>query len=84
MEKESFQVKVSEGRRVVLPSEACQRLNVAVGDTVIVEVDEDDVRLRSWNDVLREMQEYLARTIPVGTSAVDDLLGERREEAARE
>lgn len=84
MEKESFHVKVSGGRRVVLPHEACDKLNVGIGDTVIVEVDDDEVRLRSWKKVLREMQDYVSRSVPADVSLVDELIAERRDEAARD
>lgn len=84
MEKESYHVKISGGRRVVLPHEACDKLELGIGDTVIVEVDEDEVRLRSWKKVLQEMQDYLGRTIPSDVSVVDELLSERRAEALRE
>lgn len=84
MEVESFHVKISGGRRMVLPSEACEKLHLGVGDTVIVEVKDDDIRLRSWKKVLQEMQEHLAEKVPAGLSVVDELIAERRAEAARE
>lgn len=84
MEKELFHVRISGGRRVVLPHEACNKLELGIGDTVIVEVDDDEVRLRSWKRVLREMQEYVARSVPASVSLVDELIAERRAEAARD
>lgn len=84
MEAEAFQVKISVGRRMVLPPEACEKLHLGVGDTVIVEVKDDGIRLRSWKTVLQEMQQHLAQKVPAGVSLVDELIAERRAEAVRE
>ena len=69
---------------MVLPSEACEKLDLGVGDTVIVEVKDGDIRLRSWKKVLKEMQAHLAKKVPPGVSMVDELIAERRAEATRE
>jgi AbrB family looped-hinge helix DNA binding protein len=79
-----FHVRVSDGRRVVLPAEACKQLGIEVGDTVIVDVAEGKVQLHSFDTTLAEFRALLASKVPPGVSLVDELLAERRAEAARE
>ena len=84
MEGHSFHIKISGGRRVVLPSEACKRLNVDVGDTVVVDVMANAVRVRSLQAVIADVRREAAKYVRPGESLVDELIRERREEAARE
>ncbi|MEZ6064119.1 MAG: type II toxin-antitoxin system VapC family toxin [Planctomycetaceae bacterium] len=63
-----------------MPSEACERLHVSVGDMVVVEVADDMVSLRPWKTVLKEIQEYVREKVPAGVSLVDELIAERRAE----
>ncbi len=84
MKHQIFHVRVSDGRRVVLPAEACKALGVEVGGTVIIDVGADGVALRSFDTALAEFRSLLATKVPQGVSLVDELLAERRLEAERE
>ncbi len=84
MENQLFHVKVSDGRRVVLPQEACKELGVEVGDTLIVDVSKGKVELHTFDTTLAEFRTLLASKVPPGVSVVDDLLAERRDAAERE
>lgn len=84
MEAETFHVRVSQGRRVVLPTEACRRLKVGVGDMLIVKVEESGVELQSPDTVLARFRRLLNEKVPPGKSVVDDLIAERRRESERE
>lgn len=84
MERHSFHVRISGGRRVVLPNEACEKLKVGIGDTVVVDVVDDTVRLRSLESVIRDVQAQAAKYARPGESLADELIRERREDAARE
>jgi bifunctional DNA-binding transcriptional regulator/antitoxin component of YhaV-PrlF toxin-antitoxin module len=79
-----YHVRVSDGRRVVLPAEVCKQLGVEVGGTVIVDVAEGKVRLHSFDTTLADFRASLASKVPPDVSLVDELLAERRAEAARE
>ena len=83
MKHEVFQVRVSGGRRIVLPAEACKKLQVDVGGTVIVDVTDEGVELHTLDSSLRRFRELLASKVPADVSIVDDLLAERRAEAER-
>lgn len=84
MEHQLFHVRVSDGRRVVLPAEVCKQLGIDVGDTVVVDVAGGKVELHTFDTTLAEFRALLASKIPPGVSIVDELLAERRAEAERE
>jgi bifunctional DNA-binding transcriptional regulator/antitoxin component of YhaV-PrlF toxin-antitoxin module len=84
VENQLFHVKVSDGRRVVLPHEACKELGVEVGDTLIVNVGNGKVELHTFDTTLAEFRALLASKVPPGVSVVDELLAERRDAANRE
>ena len=84
MDHQLFHVRVSDGRRLVLPAEVCEQLGVEVGDTVIVSVAEGKVQLQPLGTRLAEFRALGATKVPPGVSLVDDLLAERRAEAERE
>jgi AbrB family looped-hinge helix DNA binding protein len=55
-------VRIAPGGRVVIPAEFRKALGVHIGDSVVIELKEGELRLRS----------------------LDELIAERRQEAARE
>lgn len=77
-------VKVSEGGRVVIPAELRAKYRIEVGDVVVWHDDGEGLRLLSRRDGIRRAQRILAKYRRPGQDAVDELLGERRAEAARE
>ena len=84
MQHQIFHVRVSDGRRIVLPAEACARLNIRVGQTLIVEITSDGVRLQSPEQRLTSFRKELQEKVPKEVSLADELIGERRQEALRE
>ena len=84
MEPHTYQMRIGEGRRVVLPPEVCQSLSVTIGDTIVVRLEEDRATLGSVDRTIDRFQKLLANKVPAGVSLVDELLAERAEVAARE
>jgi len=81
---EIFRAKVDSVGRVLIPANTRQRLGIGQGDEVIVEVDDHGLHITSAAQVLKEAQDYLAQFVRPGESVVDELIRERREDAARE
>jgi AbrB family looped-hinge helix DNA binding protein len=79
----SRHVKIAPGGRVVLPAEFRKALGVSVGDSVVIELRDGELRLRSLDAAIRRAQETVRRHVPDGVSLADELIRERREEAAR-
>jgi AbrB family looped-hinge helix DNA binding protein len=79
-----FSTKIDSSGRVVLPADIREAMDVSAGDTVQIVIDGDSVRIKSRQQALKEAQDYFCKVIPANVSVVDELLRERREEAARE
>ena len=81
----SVKTKIGPGGRVVIPAEFRERLGLAVGDAVVLSIEDGEVRLMSFHERIKRMQAFVAARIdPELDSTVDDFIAERRTEAARE
>lgn len=76
--------RLSDGRRIAIPAELCQRYGIEPGDPVVLEPMPDGVVLRPLQTVIRDVQAYFADVAPAGVSLSDELLHDRRQEAERE
>jgi AbrB family looped-hinge helix DNA binding protein len=81
---ETYRVRVDSAGRVLIPAGSRQRLGIDQGDEVVVEVDDRGIRITTAAQALKEVQDYFAAIKKPGESLVDELIRERREEAARE
>ena len=78
-------MKMSEGGRAVIPAEIRAALKIKDGDTVYWELMAGEARLTTKQARIRRAQEIFQRHFPVGgPSQADELIAERRAEAARE
>lgn len=79
------QATVSEGGRVVIPAELRAKLGIDVGDVLIWQEDGDRLILTSRRAAIRRAQAIFAKYDKgPKKSLVDELIRERRAEAARE
>lgn len=75
--------KLANGNRVVIPASSRKSLGLRVGDAVtLVLQDNGEVRLLTQAQAVRQAQSLVRRSVPKGRSLVEELLAERREEAA--
>lgn len=77
-------VQVGEKGRIVIPAEIREAMSVGPGDSIDLRFKDDELRISTRRTRLRQAQERARRLIPRGVSLADELLAERREEAARE
>ncbi len=79
-------VRVEVGRdgRVVIPVAYRRVLGLEEGGQALMAVERDEVRLIGRDAAIRRVQSLVAKYVPAGTSLTDELLAERRVEAARE
>ena len=77
-------LQVKEGGRIVLPSDLRSLLGVREGDALRGEIVDGELRLMSRGAAIRKAQQIVRRHVPEGTSLVDELLADRREEFRRE
>jgi AbrB family looped-hinge helix DNA binding protein len=80
----SRHVRIAPGGRVVIPAEFRKALGVGIGDDMVMELTDGELRLRSFDAALKRVREIVRRYVPAGVSLAGELIRERREEAARE
>jgi AbrB family looped-hinge helix DNA binding protein len=76
--------KISEGRRVAIPADLCERYGIAPGDPVVLEPSESGIVMRPMHAVIREVQAYFADAAPPSVVLSEELLRDRLAEAERE
>jgi AbrB family looped-hinge helix DNA binding protein len=79
-----LKVRVDPQGRMVIPASVRARMGLDQGGEVTMELDEDSLRLRSHHQALRRIQELVRQYVPADVSLADELIAERRAEAARE
>ncbi|MBS0544695.1 MAG: AbrB/MazE/SpoVT family DNA-binding domain-containing protein [Proteobacteria bacterium] len=77
-------MKMSEGGRVVIPAEIRQALGIKEGDLVYWDLVDGEARLSTRAARLRRAQALVRRHVPEGVSLADELIAERRTEAAHD
>ena len=80
----SARIRMTEGGRIVIPARYRKALDIKPGDELIVQLDEGELRVYSRAEALKRLQDQVTSVVPEGVSLVEELLRERRKEAARE
>jgi AbrB family looped-hinge helix DNA binding protein len=76
-------VKLGDGGRFVIPAAMREAMDVKPGDNLVMHVEDGELRVRGHREVIRRIQEQVAKLRP-GVSMVDELIADRRAEAAKE
>lgn len=85
MPSKVYPLKVDESGRMVIPAGAKVRDSLRHGEALVASEEADgSLRVRSHADVIREIQDYVAQFVQPGECWSEELLQERRDEAARE
>ena len=75
---------VDKHGRIVIPAELREELGIKAGTRVRLGVEDGELRVMSAAEGIRRAQEIAAKHIEPGRSLMDELIAERRAEAARE
>ena len=81
---EQTATKVDRHGRVVIPVEYRRALGLKEGDPVVLQLGDGVVRLLSRAEAIRQAQDLVTRHTGGKRSLVEELIAERRVEAARE
>ena len=81
---ERVRVSVGPGGRIVIPAAYRQALRIEEGDDVWLQLEGGEIRMISHAASVRAAQDLVAKYVPKDVSLVDELISERRREAARE
>jgi len=83
-----FRVTIADRGRMVLPAEVRERLKIKDGDWLTLVLEPDGVIKmltgRVWTDTFLKIMRHAARHIPRSRRLSDELIAERRREAAKE
>jgi AbrB family looped-hinge helix DNA binding protein len=77
-------MRVNENGRVVIPASFRKRLGIRVGDEVVLQIQDDELRITTLKRSIERAQRLVRKHVKPGTSLVDELIAERREAARNE
>jgi len=77
-------VQLGPGGRVVIPVEMREAMGLNQGDSVVMSLDHGELNIVSLAASIRELQAMTEKYFPGDRSLADELIAERRKEAARE
>jgi AbrB family looped-hinge helix DNA binding protein len=77
--------RINQQGRIVIPAECRAVAGLKPGDELLIEaIGEGELRLRTPEQAIKEARAIVARYLPKGRDLVQELIDERRAEAARE
>jgi AbrB family looped-hinge helix DNA binding protein len=77
-------VKIIDGGKLIIPAAFRRKLGIDIGDTVVIELGEDGLHVRSLSSAVRRAQDIVREFVPEDVSLADELIAERRIEAEHE
>ena len=78
-----MKTKIREGGRLVIPATYRKALGLKAGDEVLLTLEDGEIRIVSRRQAIIRAQTLLRRYVPKARSLSEELIKERREEAAR-
>jgi AbrB family looped-hinge helix DNA binding protein len=76
--------RLLSGGRLQIPADVRKSLSLADGDTVLIEVVDGEIHLRPQRAAVSRIQARLREYISTDESVTDELIADRRAEAAGE
>ena len=76
--------RIGSGGRLVIPAEIREQLGMREGESVVMQVENGELRIWTVQEGIRRAQEIARKYIVPGRSIVDELIADRRAEVARE
>lgn len=80
----AVRTRLGEGGRLVIPADFRKALGLRAGDDVLVQLGKGELRVFAIQKAVRRAQEIVAKYVPADRSLVDELIEERRQQAAYE
>ena len=77
-------MRVNENGRVVIPATFRKRLGIRIGDEVVFQLEDDELRIITLKRNIERAQRLVRKHVKPGTSLVDELIADRRREVERE
>ena len=80
----SVKVRLGPDGRVVIPATMREALGLKEGDVLFARLEGGEIKLLTPEAAMRRAQAIVRQFVPEGVSLVDELIADRRREAARE
>jgi len=77
-------VKMGPGGRIVIPAEIRSRLALKTGDSLVITESAGEIRISTIEAGIRRAQALISQYVPADVSLADELIAERRAEAAHQ
>jgi AbrB family looped-hinge helix DNA binding protein len=81
---ESRSSKITEGGKLIIPASFRREMGIQTGDTVVMEMVDGELRVRSRDAAIAEIQNLVRGLVPEDIGLADELIADRRAEAAKE
>jgi AbrB family looped-hinge helix DNA binding protein len=76
--------QLNENGRIVIPATIRRRMELQPGETVLLRYENGTLRIESYRERIRRVQEEFKQFAKPGVLLSDELIAERREEARQE
>jgi AbrB family looped-hinge helix DNA binding protein len=84
MKTEESHARINENGRVVIPASFRRALDIRPGETLVLRVEDQELRITTLRQRLAKAQQLVRKRVAPTTSLVDELISERRRAAQRE
>ena len=81
---EFYRAKLNDEYRLIIPVACRKQLGLRPGEEMFIRVTEAGLEMTTFDLALKHFQNQVQALVPPGTSLVDELIAERRNEAANE
>jgi AbrB family looped-hinge helix DNA binding protein len=76
--------RINENGRVVIPASFRRALGIQPGETVVLRLEDDELRITTLRQRLAKAQQLVRAHVPPTTCLADEIIAERREAERRE
>ena len=80
----SVRAKIGPGGRLVIPAAQRRELGLEVGDQVVIRVEDQELRISSLSHRIERVQALVRRHNRMGEMLSENLIRDRRTEAAKD
>jgi AbrB family looped-hinge helix DNA binding protein len=81
---EVYRAKLNDEYRLVIPAACRKQLGLQPGQEMLIKVTERGLEMTTYDLALKRFQDHVQALVPADVSLVEELIAERRAEAAKE